>query len=373
MRDKRSVDELSVQELERILVIRKREARQERLRNYETQGRRLPTALPAALSDEPTLEPTALLPQQHEAAYALQPVEPPVTYDITDDLPRFEDELEREHAQRSKQQRQIVPYRESAPASASYAAPARRPRRVWDKLLLAVEILGVVGIVAVLAVGGYLIIDENDKIDALAEKSAQIQREADAMRATPTLAPELRVRLSDYVLPGGHKYNDGVGTFNLDELPESVRSAAVAQLNYAPQVDITERPPSAPARIRIPKFDLDASIYGGDDWYGLQKGVGHLAGSVNPGERGNMVLSAHNDIYGELFRRLPELEVGDEIQVMAKDNRWYTYVVRETTIVGPNDVWVLRQGSDAITTLITCYPYQVDTHRFIVFAELVEN
>jgi hypothetical protein len=35
MRDKRPVDELSIEELERILRIRKREARLGRLRNYE--------------------------------------------------------------------------------------------------------------------------------------------------------------------------------------------------------------------------------------------------------------------------------------------------------------------------------------------------
>src|SRR5258708_25930537 len=39
MRDKRPVDELSIQELERILAIRKREARLSQLRRYEDAGR----------------------------------------------------------------------------------------------------------------------------------------------------------------------------------------------------------------------------------------------------------------------------------------------------------------------------------------------
>lgn len=361
MRDKRPVDELTVEELERILIVRKREARQERLRRYEHQGRRLPVA---SAEPVPELPP----PQQHEAAQAIEPVEPPITYDITGDLPRFEDELEAEAI--AQRRRQPAPRPERGNGSGPRVS---RRRAAWDKLLLAVEVLGVVGIVAVLVVGGYLIVNENNKIDALEEKSAQIQRDAEAMRITPTPAPELSIRLADYVLPGGHTYQNGVGVFNLEELPESIRRAAVQQLNYAPQADIVERPPSSPARIRIPKINVDATIYGGDDWYQLQKGVGHFAGSGNPGARGNMVLSAHNDIFGEIFRYIPELKPGDEIEVMAVDGRWYTYIVREGIKVKPTDVWVLQQGSDSIATLITCYPYQVDNFRWVVFAELVED
>lgn len=359
MRDKRSVDELSIAELERILAIRRREARQERLRHLEAQGRRLPAA---PVADPVPSPPPPLDPQQHEAAEDLEPVEPPVTYDITDELPRFEDEVEVERLPRRKPER---------PAATGPHAP--RQRGLWDKVLLGVEILGVIGIVAVLVFGGYLVINENDKIEALEKQSAQIQRDAEAMRITPTPAPELSIRLADYVLPGGHKYQDGVGVFNLDELPESIRPAAVQLLNVAPQAEIVERPPSAPARIQIPRIGVDNSIYAGDDWYQLQKGVGHFPGSANPGERGNLVLSAHNDIFGEIFRYLPQLEPGDEIRVQAKNGQWYTYIVREGIKVNPDDTWVLAQGNDSITTLITCYPYRVDTHRWVVFAELVED
>jgi sortase A len=369
MRDRRPVDELSIEELERLLAIRKREARQQRLRRFEDRGRRVPIAAPVdqvtEAEDRSASAPT--LPQQHEAALDMEPVEPPVSYDITDDVPRFEDDIETER----KQHRPKQPKR--AQASTVLASDGSPPRALWDTILLGVEMVGVAGIVALLILGVYFVINESSKIEALEEQSAQIQRDAEAMRPTPSPRPELRVQLSDYVLPGGHHYNEGIGTFNLDELPESIKPAAIAQLNRAPLAEITERPAYSPDVIEIPAIGVNASIWGGDDWYQMQKGVGHFLGSANPGEDANMVLSAHNDIFGEIFKNIEDLESGDEIRVRAMDGRWYTYSVYDKQVVNPSDTWVLEPGNQPIVTLITCYPYQVDTHRIVVFARLKES
>jgi sortase A len=114
---------------------------------------------------------------------------------------------------------------------------------------------------------------------------------------------------------------------------------------------------------------VDAPIIEGDDWEVLKKGVGHHIGSANPGERGNCVLSAHNDIYGEIFRRLPELSVGDEIRVHT-ETQVYDYVVEQTRIVEPTETGVLDPTSSPVLTLISCYPYGVDTHRIVVIASM---
>jgi sortase A len=361
-RDKRTVDELTVEELERILVIRKREQRQERLRRMEAQGRRLPAPVTADLLPD-------LPPQQHEAAETVPPPEPPVTYDITGDMPRFEDDLKTEFEDRRKKQEVQRPVVRDARGRGA------RPRAAWDKLLLVVEVVGVVGIIAVLAFGGYLLLVENDKIEALEQKSADVQREAEALRATPTPAPELRVQLANYVLPGGHYSPDIAGAaFNADELPESIRPIAIAQLT-APQAERTAPKPSSPVYISIstPRVKVDASIYGGDDWFTLQKGVGHYLNSASPGESANMVLSAHNDIYGEIFRDIQYLEVGDEIRIQANNNRWYTYVVFEKRIVPPTEVEVMAPGNQPIVTLITCHPYRVDDKRMVVHGRLKQE
>jgi sortase A len=354
MRDKRPVDELSIDELERILAVRKREARQERLRRYENQGRRLPSA--AAPVEPP--------PQQHEAAEHLAPPEPPVTYDLTDEVPRFEDDLDEEI--------EIMGRKQPKPGSNGHQ-PKPHSRKKFDRLLLMVEVLAVLGIVAVLAVGGYLLAEENNRLEALDKKSAEIQEEAAAMRPTPSPAPELSIRRSDYVLPGGHYSPDvtnGIGVFNGDELPESVRPAILAQLSAPQQIEAVAPQPLSPVRIEIPGIEVRANIYSGDDWFSMEKGVGHLTGSANPGEQANMVLSAHNDIYGEIFRKIEFLQPGDQVIVEANNGQRFTYVVTDKQVVEPDETWVLERGNQAIVTLITCHPYRVDTHRMVVFAEL---
>jgi len=126
-----------------------------------------------------------------------------------------------------------------------------------------------------------------------------------------------------------------------------------------------------PTRIVIPKMNVDAPVVQGMDWEALKRGAGHAIGSANPGERGNMVISAHNDVFGELFRHLDQLEPGDQFTVYDALNGAHTYIVRTRRIVKPTEVSVLAPSPEPLATLISCYPYLVDSQRLIVQAELV--
>lgn len=127
--------------------------------------------------------------------------------------------------------------------------------------------------------------------------------------------------------------------------------------------------PEQATRIVIPAIDVDAPVVEGDGWEELKMGVGHHIGSANPGERGNMVVSGHNDVFGEVFRHLGELGPGDEIIVYAGETP-YRYLVREKRIVDPTEASVMEPTTKATMTLITCYPYLIDSHRLVVIAEL---
>lgn len=126
-----------------------------------------------------------------------------------------------------------------------------------------------------------------------------------------------------------------------------------------------------PIRIVIPKLEIDAPVVPGTDWEALKQGAGHYLGSAYPGERGNMVITAHNDIFGELFRYLELLEPGDKFTVADALEREYEYVVRTKRIVEPNEVSVLNSSPEPLATLITCHPYLIDSHRLVVQAELL--
>jgi LPXTG-site transpeptidase (sortase) family protein len=107
--------------------------------------------------------------------------------------------------------------------------------------------------------------------------------------------------------------------------------------------------------VQVPAIYVDAPVVQGDGWEQLKKGVGQTLGTVNPGERGNLVLSAHNDIFGEIFRELDQLNPGDLV-IVHTNQRSYTYIVVDTRIVEPSAVEVMDQTPQALS-LISCYPY----------------
>ncbi|MHB8778477.1 MAG: sortase [Anaerolineales bacterium] len=92
-------------------------------------------------------------------------------------------------------------------------------------------------------------------------------------------------------------------------------------------------------------------------------------GTPNPGEDGNIVLSGHNDVYGEVFRYLEQLKPGDVV-ILFTSQRQYIYVITGAQLVAPTAVEVMDPTSDARITLISCHPYPVDIHRIVVSAVL---
>jgi len=194
----------------------------------------------------------------------------------------------------------------------------------------------------------------------------ELNREhAQAKGETPTPTPTPIISVS--VLPGGHA--PPVNDHPPEPVPEHLRDWVVSQ----PATPITIPTPASqpPTRIVIPKIDVDAPVLEGDDWETLKKGAGHHIGTANPGERGNVYVSAHNDIFGQIFRHLENLDLGDEILVYAGATP-FRYVVREKRIVEPTDVSVMYPTTEPILSLQTCYPYLVDTHRLVVIARLSE-
>ncbi len=276
MGDKRAVDELSIEELERILLLKKMEARAKQRERLAAEGRALPKG-----------------GLNYETLSSLEP----------------------------------------------------RPRKLkrWqENFLLSLEIIAMIALLAVVTLSFI-------NIHSLNREAAQILG-----GATPTPTPVIDV----VILPGRPPQPSG-------DLPTQYRD----KVKPAPPIAIPTPKPGAPTRIVIPAIGVDAPIVEGDGWEELKRGVGHHIGSANPGERGNMVLSGHNDIFGEVFRDLDKLDLGDEIIVYAGEVP-YRYIVKAKKIVEPTDVSVMAPTTTPIVTLITCYPYRIDTHRLVIVGEL---
>lgn len=226
------------------------------------------------------------------------------------------------------------------------AAVRQIPWGAWrDRALLVVEVSALVALIVVISGTFSSLGALNDEVSA-------------ARRASPPVA----VAAAEEELPASSS-----PPASGSDLPVPLRSRVTTGM----PLPIPTPGPQAATRIVVPAIGVDSVIVEGDTWEDLKKGVGHHPGSANPGERGNAVYSGHNDVYGEVFRRLEELKAGDVITMYAGVHL-YRYEVKRTRIVGPKETEVMGPTSDATLTLITCYPYRVDTHRFVVVAKLIE-
>lgn len=298
MPKKRSVEDLTVDELRWMLVEKRRAARQERLERYRRTGR---------------------------AVVVIPDTEGPSLDDIhTGPLTDAEDITHVPHSRR---------------------------KRILDGFLLIVEISAVVGFIFVLFNGLNLIRELNQEVAAALE--------------LPTLTPTPLIVA--VVLPSGHipPNSPGGAKPNDAEIPDHLRPLVQSLAD----IPIPTPGPEQAMRIQVPAINVDAPIVQGDGWEQLKKGVGQHFGSADPGEKGNIVLSAHNDIFGEIFRDLEHLETGD-IVTLFTSRRSYSYVIVDTKIVEPTEVEAMSQTTQPTVTLISCYPYLVDNQRIVITARL---
>ncbi|MGG5461943.1 class D sortase [Clostridium sp. B9] len=105
--------------------------------------------------------------------------------------------------------------------------------------------------------------------------------------------------------------------------------------------------------LEINDINLKAPIVNGVSDENMKHAVVHFENSSLPGEAGNCVLAAHNNIYGSIFENLDELKKGDIISINYNKNT-YRYKVYDKQVVEPSDLSVIEEGKENEITLITC-------------------
>ncbi len=138
------------------------------------------------------------------------------------------------------------------------------------------------------------------------------------------------------------------------------------------QQSLTQSLDSPLAILRIPKVKLEVPILDGTDEISLNRGVGSIAGMSRPGQAGNVGIAGHRDGF---FRVLKDVAAGDVVEMETLD-RVYLYKIDQIVIVDKTDNSVLRQSSEPLLTLVTCYPFYFigsAPKRYIVVASLVTS
>lgn len=151
------------------------------------------------------------------------------------------------------------------------------------------------------------------------------------------------------------------------------KTAAVTGTTQQPGTTSVPRVPvpgDSVGRIEIPSLGVDEWMVAGARLSDLEKGPGVFAGSVLPGQTGNLSVAGHRTSYGAPFGDLDRLREGDDI-IFTTAGGTFTYEVTGSKVVPPTEVGVLAQTKDsAIATLVTCHPKWTSKDRLIVTAEL---
>jgi sortase A len=170
---------------------------------------------------------------------------------------------------------------------------------------------------------------------------------------------------------GMFQWNKMVKVEAVEETSKQEKSVPIKQNN-------TSLYPAKPEKgeligeLYIPKLDQTLPIYHGTDEDELEKGVGHFAGSVLPGEKDNSVLSGHRDT---VFRQLGKVGKGDLLVAKTSAGE-FTYKVKKVRIVDKDDRTVIVPKPKATLTLTTCYPFDYigsAPERYVLVAELAST
>lgn len=116
-------------------------------------------------------------------------------------------------------------------------------------------------------------------------------------------------------------------------------------------------------------------------WTVADWAAGHHSTSADPGEGGNIILTGHDDVRGEVFRGLHDIHIGDQV-LLTSPAGVFTYAVteihlREYRNASPEELIAaggfLAPMPEERVTLVTCWPYRIDTHRIIVVAKPIAS
>ena len=126
------------------------------------------------------------------------------------------------------------------------------------------------------------------------------------------------------------------------------------------------------AKIEVKRLHASVIVLAGSSGQALAFGPGHVEQTVDAGERGVAVYSAHRDTH---FRFLKDVKVGDEIDVTRSDGKTFRYRADGSSIVRFD-----QSGIDPLTdrhelVLSTCWPFDALTsgpERYLLYATLIE-
>lgn len=242
----------------------------------------------------------------------------------------------------------------------------QKPQKRFVTILMIV--LGALLILAGIANGIYLYIQNNSPLDVVDTSVEQLDQNNDFIPLVqPEPEPSKTVAITN---------NSGITIATLTPT-EVAGLTQVAATGYIPDrvviPSIQLDAPIVPIHFKV--MHLDNQTY--EQWLVPNKfAAGWHETSALLGKIGNTVLNGHHNVYGKVFRNLVKLEKGDEIDVYS-GSKVFKYIV-DTKLLLPerfqtiekreeNAKWIMPTTDERLT-LVTCWPADSNTHRVIIVA-----
>ena len=124
--------------------------------------------------------------------------------------------------------------------------------------------------------------------------------------------------------------------------------------------------------VSIPSIDIEMPLYLGASYENLAKGFAQFSQTSMPigGESTNCVIAGHRGWNGMPYLRdVDKLSIGDSILLQ---NPWEVleYRISEIQLIDPWDINCLYiQPGRELLTIITCHPYGVGSHRYVLICD----
>lgn len=172
----------------------------------------------------------------------------------------------------------------------------------------------------------------------------------------------------------GEKHNkEMINSFQWDNVLDVESTVEISNEDSGENENKTQFANNVIAIVNIPKVDIRYPVVEGTTAEILKKSLGHFEGTALAGEVGNFCVAGHrNSSYAKYFNRLDEVNVGDEIIVETRTNK-YTYIVNKIFKIHETETEVLDQTDEKKITLITCTNGYKPKYRIVVQGILKEE
>jgi len=161
-------------------------------------------------------------------------------------------------------------------------------------------------------------------------------------------------------------------------LPEPTSKAAAARVVTAEQIRaqarryrLATKRGQPVGRLHVPRLGLNMVVVDGTDHDSLTKGPGLDRRTYMPGEGQLVYIAGHRTTYLAPFAHIERMKAGDDVSLELPYGT-FRYRVFMHKIVGANDLSVLKSHGREVVELQACHPRFFASHRYIVYARLMQ-